>query len=64
MSNVESTLNRKLVKFFQYIKKKATAFGFYYDAKHSDTLWGSIQVRCYLFLEGCGQKWVWPLREL
>ena len=61
--HVQSTQNRKLVKFLQYIKKKsiATAFMFYCDANHSDTLWGSSHVCCYLFLGGCGQKWVWPV---
>ena len=27
----------------------ATAFVFYCDAKHSDILWGSSHVHCYLF---------------
>ena len=50
---------------YQYIAKKgiATAFVFYCDAKHSDILRGSIHVRCYLFLGGCGQKWVRPFRS-
>ena len=39
-------------------KNIATAFVFYCDAKHLDTLRGSNHVCCYLFLGGCGQKWV------
>ena len=35
----------------------ATAFVFYCDAKHSDTLLGSSHVYGYLFWGGCGQKW-------
>ena len=53
--HVQSTQKRKFVKCLQYI---ATVFAFYDDAKHSDTLRGSSHVCCYLFLGGCGQKWV------
>ena len=38
-------------------KSTATTFVFYCNAKHSDTLLGSSQAFCYLFLGGCGQKW-------
>ena len=38
-------------------KSIATTFVFYCNAKHSDTLLGSSQACCYLFLGGCGQKW-------
>ena len=49
--HVQSTHNRKLVIFLQYLKKKiATAFVFYYVAKHSDTLRGSSRVHFYLLL--------------
>ena len=49
--------NRKFVKFLKYNKEKlATAFVFYCDAKHLDTLRGSSHVSCYLFLGGCSQK--------
>ena len=36
---------------FAVYKEKgvATALVFYYDAKHSDILWGSSHVHCYLF---------------
>ena len=56
--HVQNTQNMKLVKFLQYIKKKsiATAFVFYFEAKHSDALWDSSHIRCYLSLGGCGQK--------
>ena len=37
-----------------------TAFVFYCDAKHSDTLQGFSNVCYYLFLGGCGQKWARP----
>ena len=46
---VQSSQNKKLVIFFQYLKKSvATAFVFYCDAKHSDILRGSSHVLCYL----------------
>ena len=62
--HVQSTQKRKSVKFLQYIKKSIpTAFMFYCDAKDSDTLQRSSHVCCYLFLAGCGQKWVWPFRS-
>ena len=49
--HVQSTKNRKLVIFLQYIKKTvAIVFALYCDAKHSDILRGSGHVRCYLFL--------------
>ena len=49
--HVQITQNRKFVVFLQYIKKNyRNCFLFYCDAKHSDILWGSSQVRCYLFL--------------
>ena len=41
--HVQSTQNRKLLIFFQYIKKSVTtALVFYFDAKHSDIFWGSV----------------------
>ena len=41
---------RKLVIFFQFIKKNyRNCFVLYCDAKHSDVLRGSNHVRCYLF---------------
>ena len=52
--NKESLLN--FCNIFR--KGMATAFVFYFDAKHSDTLWDSSHVCCYLFLGGYGQKWV------
>ena len=57
--NKESLLN-----FCNILRKSiTTAFVFYFDAKHSDTLWDSSHVCCYLFLAGYGQKWVWPFRS-
>ena len=57
--HVQSIQTRKLVNFFQCIKRKsiATAFVFYCDAKHSDTLRGSSHVRCFwvaVVENGCG----------
>ena len=50
-----------LLNFSNILRKSiATAFVFYCDAKHSDTLLGSSHVCCYLFLGGCSQKWSWP----
>ena len=50
---------RSLLNFSNILRKSiATAFVFYCDAKHSDTLPGSSHVCCKLFLGGCGQKWV------
>ena len=46
--------------FFTWKKNIATAFVFYCDAKHSDNLRSSSHVRCYLFLDSCGQKLVQP----
>ena len=52
--HVQSTQKRNFVKFLQYIRKSlATAFVFYCDAKHSDTLLDSSHVCYYLFLGGC-----------
>ena len=55
--HVQSTQKMESVKFLQYTSKSiATAFVFYFNAKHSDTLRGSGYVCCYLFFGGCGQK--------
>ena len=64
--HVQSTKKkRKFVKFQQYIKKRiATAFVFYCDGKHSDTLLGPSHVCRYLFLGGCGQKWHGTLKSV
>ena len=43
--HVQSTQNRKLVK-----KSIATSFVLYCDLKHSDILWASSHVCCYLLL--------------
>ena len=41
--HVQSTHNRKLVMFLQYLQKKlATAFVIYCEAKHSDILLGPV----------------------
>ena len=62
--HVQSNQKRKLLNFCNILRKSiATAFVFYCDAKHSDTLLGSNHVCCYLFLGGCGQKWGWPFRS-
>ena len=62
-SHVQSTRKESLLNFSNILRKSiATAFVFYYDAKHSDTLLGSSHVCCYLFLGGCGQKWARPFR--
>ena len=42
--HVQSTQNKKLMLFV----KEATVFVFYSDAKHSDILWVSSHVLCYL----------------
>ena len=56
-SHVQSTRKESLLNFSNILRKSiATAFVFYCDAKHSDTLLGSSHVCCYLFLGGCGQK--------
>ena len=62
-SHVQSTGKGSLLNFCNILRKIiATAFVFYCDPKHSDTLQGSNHFCCYLFLGGCGQKWVWPFR--
>ena len=49
---------RKFLNVSNILRKSiATASVFYCDAKHSDTLLLSIHVSCYLFLNGCDQKW-------
>ena len=55
---VKSMQKRNLVILLQYIEKKSivTAFINYCDSKHLDFLQGSSHFRCYLFLNGCGQK--------
>ena len=57
--HVHSIQNREIVIFLQEIKEKsiATDFVFHCDVRHSDILWGSSHVCCYLFLGGCGQNW-------
>ena len=64
--HVQSSQNRKLGNFLQYVKEKsiATAFEFYCDTKHSEALRGVSHVRCYLFLSGFGQKCMCSFREL
>ena len=53
-----------LLNFCNILRKSIeTVFVFYFDAKHSDTLWGSSHVCCYFCLGGCGQKWAWPFRS-
>ena len=49
--DIHRTQNRKFVIFLQYLKEKvfATAFVFYWNAKHSDILRASSHVRCYFF---------------
>ena len=47
--HVQNTQNRKLVIFLQYIKNCRNCFVSYCDAKHSEILWGSNHVCCYLF---------------
>ena len=62
--HVQSTKKGSLLNFSNILRKSiATAFVFYCDAKHSDTLLGSSHVCRYLFLGGCGQKWVWSFRS-
>ena len=62
--HVQSTKKGSLLNFSNILRKSiATAFVFYCDAKHSDTLLGSSHVCCYLFLGGCGQKWAWSFRS-
>ena len=51
MEVVRHVQNWKLVMFLQYIKKNCrNCFVFYCDAKHSDILWGSSHVHCYLLI--------------
>ena len=47
--HIQSTQNRKLVIFLQYIKDFRNCFVFYCDVKHLDILRGSSHVRFYLF---------------
>ena len=55
--HVQSTEKGNLLNFSNILRKRiATAFVFYCDAKHSDTLMGSSHVFRYLFLGSCGQK--------
>ena len=62
--HVQSTEKRSLLNFSNILTKSiATAFVFYCDVKHSDTLLGSSHVCRYLFLCGCGQKWAWYFRR-
>ena len=52
--HVQSTKKGSLLNFSNILRKSiATAFVFYCDAKHSDTLLGSSHVCRYLFLGGC-----------
>ena len=61
--HVESIKKGSLLNFSKILRKSiATAFVFYWDAKHTDTLLGSIHVCCYLFFSCCYQKWVWDFR--
>ena len=62
MSKVQN--KESLLNFCNILRKSiATAFVFYFDAKHWDTFWDSSHVCCYLFLGAYGQKWVWPFRS-
>ena len=61
--HVQSTGKGSLLNCSNILRKSiATASVFYYDAKHLDTLLGYSHV-CYLFLDGCGQKWAWSFRS-
>ena len=61
---VQSTNKGSLLNISNILRKSiATAFVFYCDAKHSDTLLGSSHVCCYLFLGACGQKYTWSFRS-
>ena len=52
------------LNFSKILRKSiATTFVCYCDTKHSVTSLGYTQVWCYLFLGGCGRKWVWPFRS-
>ena len=58
--HVQSTEKGSLLNFSNILRKSiATAFVFYCDAKHSDTLLCSSHVCCYLFLGCCNQKCAW-----
>ena len=58
--HVQSTEKWSLLNFSNILRKSiATAFLFYCDAKHSDTLLGSSHVCCYFFGGWCGRKWAW-----
>ena len=62
--HVQSTEKGGLLNFSNILRKSiATAFVFYCDAKHSDTLLASSHVCYYLFLGGCCQKWAWSFRS-
>ena len=62
--HVQSTKKRSLLILSNILRKSiATAFVFYCDAKHWDTLLCSSHVCCYLFLGGCGKKWAWSFRS-
>ena len=62
--HVQSTKKGRLLNFSSILRKNiATAFMFYCDAKHSDTLLGSSHVCHYLFLGSCGQKSTWSFRS-
>ena len=61
---VQSTEKGSLLNFSNILRKVIeTAFVFYCDAKHSDTLQGSSHVCCFLFLEDCGHKWACSFRS-
>ena len=62
--NVQITEKGGLLNFSNILRKSiATAFVFYCDTKHSVTLLSSSHVCRFLFLGGCGQKWVWSFRS-
>ena len=62
--HVQSHQKKKLLNFCNILRKSiATAFMFYCDPKHSDTLLGSSLLYCYLFRSGSSQKWAWPFRS-
>ena len=62
--HAQITKKGSLLNFSNILRKIiATAFVFYCDAKHLDTLLGSSHVCRYLFLGGCGQKWAWSFRS-
>ena len=51
--HVQSTQNRKMVIYLQYVQKKsaATAFVFYCDAKDLGILQGSSHLHCTCYLD-------------